>query len=189
MINQKKGKKEIQYADDDISSVRRLAEMRVPSLLIGLVLGVFLSFITSKFEGVIAKEVQVAFFIPFIVYMSDAVGTQTQNIYARDLRSGKASFKKYLMKESLLGLLLGTSFSSVAFAIIIAWFKSLQLALAVSLGMFGAIVSAPIIALIVTEILQLEHTDPAVGAGPIATVIQDAVSILIYGMIATLIIL
>jgi Mg/Co/Ni transporter MgtE len=37
--------------------------------------------------------------------------------------------------------------------------------------------------------LQLEHSDPAVGAGPIATVVQDTVSILIFGFIASAIIL
>lgn len=181
--------KKIQYADDDITPVRRLVQMRIPSLLVGLALGIVLSLVTSHFEDVLSENIKVAFFIPFIVYMADAVGTQTQNIYTRDLRTGKASFKKYLIKETLLGFILGAISSIIAVITIILLFRSMTLALAVGLGTLVSIISAPVIALIVTEALQLEHTDPAVGAGPIATVIQDTISVLIYGLIATAIIL
>lgn len=181
--------KRIQYADDDTTPLRRLLRMRIPSLVIGLVLGVLLAFITSRFEGVLSANIQVAFFIPFIVYIASAVGSQTQSIYARDLRSGKASFHKYLVKETAIGVILGIAASCVALILITLWLRSLELAVAVSLGMLAAIASAPLIALIVTEVLELERTDPAVGAGPIATVIQDTVSIVIYGLIATVILL
>lgn len=182
-------KEKIEYADDDHESIKTLLRLRIPSLVVGLLLGIFLSFATSRFEEVLAKNISVAFFIPFVVYMADAVGTQTQNIYSRDLRSGKARFKKYLLKESILGIALGLIFGLIIFPIINLWFHSFDLALAVSLSTFGAIASAPLIALLITEVLQLEHYDPAVGAGPIATVIQDTASILIYGFIATAIIL
>lgn len=179
----------IKYADDDVTPLRRLVMLRIPSLLIGLVLGMVLSFTTSEFEDLLVKNVHVAFFIPLIVYMSDAVGTQTQSIYTRDLVTGKASFKKYLIKETLLGVVIGVILSVLSGLLVLLWLKSTQMSLAVSLGMFGAVASAPIISMLVTEVLELEHTDPAVGAGPIATVIQDTVSILIFGGVATAILL
>ncbi len=179
----------IQYADDDTSSIRRLLKLRIPSLLCGLVLGFLLSFVASRFEAVLAENIAVAFFIPFIVYLADAVGTQTQNIYARDLKSGKASFKTYFLKESVLGVVLGLIFASLTALILMLWFQSVELTLAVSLGVLGAIASAPLIALIICEVLELEREDPAVWAGPIATVVQDTVSVLIYGLIATVVIL
>ena len=179
----------ILYADDDTDSVNRLLRMRIPALLIGMTIGIFLSFITSRFEVLLSKNIQVAFFIPFIVYMADAVATQTQNIYTRDLRTGKPSFKKYLIKETLLGLFLALASALIVAAITFVWFHSTKLTMAVSLGMFGTIVLAPVVALIVTELLQLEKTDPAVSGGPIATVILDALSILIYGFIASAILL
>lgn len=179
----------IQYVDDDTESLRTLLGLRLPSLFIGLVLGVLLSFLTSRFEEVISQNISVAFFIPFIVYLADAVGTQTENIYSRDLKSGKAKFKKYLLKEGILGFLFGLIFSIVIFSVVFIWFKSFSLSFAISLSAFCSIFSAPIIALIVTEIFQLRKEDPAAGAGPIATVIQDTASILIYGSIASLILL
>ncbi len=182
-------KEKIEYAEDDTEPVNLLLRLRLPSLVVGLFLGIALSFVVSRFEEVISKNISVAFFIPFIVYLADAVGTQTQSIYARDLKTGRASFKKYLVKESALGIILGIVFSVIIGAVIMLWLKSWDLALAVSLATLGAVASAPLVALIVTELFQLEHEDPAVGAGPIATVIQDTVSIVIYGLIASAIIL
>ncbi len=179
----------IKYADDDVTPLKRLFEMRVTSLFIGLLLGIVLSFVTSRFEEVIAHNIKVAFFIPFVVYMAAAVGAQTQSIYIRDLRTGKANFKHYLVKETFLGLLLGAVFGLSSILITWLWFRSAELSTTVALSMFIAIAIAPIVALIVTEILQLEHKDPALGSGPIATVIQDTLSVLIYGFIATTIIL
>ena len=179
----------IRYADDDKISVRQLFLMRLPSLLVGLVLGILLSFVTSRFEQALSSNIEIVFFIPFVIYMADAVGTQTQNIYARDLRTGRASFKSYFLKEGLLGLVFGTLSGIIIGPIVYFWFGSLTLALAVSLAMFGAVALAPLVALLVTEFLALEHTDPAVGAGPIATVLQDTLSVLIYGVIVSLVVL
>ncbi len=179
----------IRYADDDTESVRFLMRLRVPSLAIGLLLGLGLSFLTSRFEEVLTTHVAITFFIPFIVYIAAAVGTQTQSIYVRDLESGRADFKTYLVKETALGILLGVIFSVITAAIVMLWFNSPNLTMAISLSVFGAVASAPLIALVVAELFQLEHTDPAVGAGPISTIIQDAASVLIYGLTASAILL
>lgn len=179
----------IEFADDDTQSVRFLFWLRIPSLIIGLVMGIFLSFATSRFEEVLSQNVSLAFFIPFIVYLADAVGTQTQNIYARDLKSNKAEFKNYLIKEGVLGIIFGLIFGLAAAAFVMLWHQSFELALAVSLSLFLACASAPIIAMLVTQFLKLEHTDPAAGAGPLATVIQDTISVLIYGFISSAILL
>ena len=182
-------KDSIEYVDDDTEPVKTLLRLRIPSLFVGLVLGIFLSFMTSRFEEVLAKNISVAYFIPFVVYVADAVGTQTQSIFSRDLRSGKARFKKYLFKEGMLGLIFGLIFSFIIFPIVFFWFKSFDLAFAVGLSVFCAILSAPLIALFITEIFELIHIDPAASSGPIATVIQDTISVLIYGVIASLILL
>lgn len=175
----------IQYADDDVTPIKRLLRMRFPSLAVGLALGIVLSFITSRFEEVLTADVRVAFFIPFIVYVAAAVGSQTQNIYIRDLKKGTAQFHNYLFKETIIGIVLGISTGIIAFLGVEFVFGSYELAKTVGIGMVLSIVTAPLIALVVAEILELEHTDPAVGAGPIVAVIQDMVSILIYGLVAS----
>ncbi|MBK5215818.1 MAG: magnesium transporter [Candidatus Pacebacteria bacterium] len=179
----------IEYADDNTESIKTLFKLRIPSLFLGLILGIILSFLTSRFEQVLMKNIEIAFFIPFVVYVADAVGSQTQGIYSGGLRLGKAKFFKYLLKESALGLVFGLIFGAIIFSIVALWFSSVALALTVALSSFFAVATAPIISLFVTEILQLIRKDPAANSGPITTVIQDTASILIYGFIASALIL
>ena len=136
----------VEYVDDDHTPVQRLFKLRIPSLMVGLFLGLFLSFVASRFEEVLQKNVAIAFFIPFIVYLAAAVGSQTQTIYVRDLKTGKANFHTYLIKEAILGIILGTFFCVLTGAIVMAWFQSYELAMAVGLCVFGAVFVAPVIA-------------------------------------------
>lgn len=182
-------KKPILYADDDFESVGTLIKLRAPSLVFGLLLGIGISFVTSNFEAVIASNVQVAFFMPFVVYIADAIGTQTEAIYSRDLKTGKARFGNYLRKELALGLIFGLVFGCVSGGFVSLWLRNDRLAATVALASFVAIAVAPIVALLVTHALQSLHEDPAAGSGPIATVLQDVTSILIYGTIASIILL
>lgn len=177
------------YADDDTESVQLLLRLRIPPLILGLFLGLGISILTSRFEEVLKANVHVAFFIPFIVYISAAVGDQTSSIYSRDLKSRHTKLRNYLLKEPLLGICLGVIFGLASLFIVHFWLKDLMLATAVGISTFLAISIAPVIAIVVTEFLQDIHEDPAVGAAPIATVIQDAVSIVIYGIVSSQILL
>ena len=178
-------KKKTIYADDDTETVPLLLRLRLPPLAIGLFLGIGISFLTSRFEEVLAKNIHVAFFIPFVVYLADAIGTQTETIFSRDLKTGKASFRGYLIKEASIGFMTGLLFGGVSFGIVFWWFSDLRLALSVGISTFLAIFVAPLIALCTTQILNNLKMDPAAGSGPIATVIQDATSIIIYGIVSS----
>lgn len=148
-----------------------------------------LSLTTSQFEEVLQAHVEIVFFIPFIVYLADAVGTQTQSIFTRAVADGRVNLMKYVYKESLTGLVFGSVIGLVAGLISGLWFGGLELALAVGFSTFGAVAVAPLVSVLTCYVLQLQHTDPAVGAGPIATVIQDSLSVMIFGSIATWILL
>ena len=182
-------KKTIEYADDDYESIGTLIKLRSPALVIGLVLGIGISFVTSSFEEVLSHNVQVAFFMPFIIYIADAIGTQTEAIYSRNLKNGKAKFSIYLRKEFLLGLIFGVIFGAVSGLIVLAWLGNGLLAAAVGISSLVAVATAPLVALSVAQVFQSMRKDPAAGSGPIATVIQDVRSVIIYGLVASLIIL
>jgi len=177
------------YADDNCESIGTLFKLRYPSLIIGLFLGIGISFITSSFEEVLARNVQIVFFLPFIVYTADAIGTQTEAIYSRGLRTKKAKFSDYLIKELSLGLIFGLTFGIVSSAVTLLWLHDTLISLSVGIASFIAITTAPIVALIVAQALQSIHKDPAAGTGPIATVFQDMISIVIYGIVCSIIIL
>lgn len=179
----------IEYADDNYEPIKTLFKIRAPVLFLGLVLGFGISFITSHFEAVLSSNVKIAFFMPFVVYIADAIGTQTEAIYSRNLRTGKAKFVKYLRKEFMLGIVFGLLFGLISGIVSFLWLANSLLTLSVSLGTFFAILFAPVMAIIVTHIFQLLHKDPAASSGPIATVIQDMTSVVIYGIVCTAILL
>jgi magnesium transporter len=177
------------YVDDDTESVGLIVRLRGPALLLGLGLGIAISFVASNFEKVLSHDVRIAFFLPFIVYLADAIGTQTQTIYARDLQTGTTKFHNYLIKETLIGLIFGLLFSVISAALIMFWFHDSLLTLSIALSIFTTILFAPLVALLTTEVSYRLNCDPAAEAGPIATVIQDMLSVVIFGLISSAIIL
>lgn len=174
--------------DDAKEHLSLLFKQRLPWLIVGLLGGTIASFIVSRFESVISQNIELAFFIPIIMYMGDAVGEQTQNIYVRNLGKGKVDFKLYLIKESTLGLLIGIFFGAVIGLVSFLWLKSLETSLTIALAMVLTITIAPMVSLITSEILFVEKTDPALGSGPFATIIQEVISLLIYFLLASVII-
>ena len=178
----------IQLEDDQKERISLLIERRIPWLIVGLIGGIAAAIFSSQFERVLAKNLSLAYFIPVIVYMADAIGTQTEAVYVRNLTREKIHFLKYLLKEILLGLFLGIIFGICLGAFALVWFKSYSIALTVGTAMFASMATAPAVSLIVPTILQKEHKDPALGAGPFTTAVQDLISLAIYFLIASIII-
>lgn len=185
MPRTKRKKQKYIEADDYKESVGFLLKLRLPWLLVGLIAGFGIAFSISNFEHILSQNVQVAFFIPVIVYLSDAVATQTETIYVRNSEHNKSAFRVYFIKEPLIGVLMGIIFGVLATAFAYIWLKDISIAGTVGLAMAISVSVAPIVALIMAKIMQMEHQDPAVGAGPITTAIQDHISILIYFFVAT----
>jgi len=176
------------FSDEEKESVGYLFRHRFPWLLLGLLGGIAVSVIVAKYEAILSQDIRLAFFIPVIVYMSDAIGTQTETIYVRGLVKKHTRFFVYLLKETVLGLGLGGFFGIVLGLFASVWLRSPAIGLTVGLAMFASVALAPVLALVIPAMLVKEHRDPAFGAGPFATIIQDLVSVLIYFLMATLII-
>lgn len=177
----------IVYVEDDRLSVRRLLSLRLPALIIGFFLGLGLSFVVSGFEEVLNHDIRLVFFLPFVVYISQAFGGQAQAIAIRDFSRGKAVFKNYLVKELGVGFVSGIIFAMIALGFIYVWLGSLSLALTVASSLFVTVFIAPVLGMTITRLIQLGHKDPAVASGPLGTVIQDTISVIIYGFLANLI--
>ncbi len=175
--------------DDATESVDHLVEHRVPWLFLGLVGGLLTAFIVSQYEAILSSDIRLAFFIPLIVYLSDAVGTQTETIYVRALaHKKKLHFLKYLLKESAVGIALGLIFGGILGGIATYWLESQAIGITVALAVFINLSIAPAVALLISNTIHKQRRDPALGAGPVGTVIQDLISILVYFVIASIII-
>jgi len=179
----------VHIIDETHYRIGNLIKKRIPWLVIGLLGGILASFVISKYEAILSANISLAFFLPLIVYMSDAVGTQTETIFVRNISRKHVNFYKYLGKEIILGTVLGIIFGLCVAIASYLWIQSIEIAVTVGLAMLINVAIAPILAIVIPELLLKEHSDPALGAGPFTTVIQDIISILIYFIIATVIIL
>lgn len=174
-------------ASDTHERLTRIVRERLPWLILGLTIGTAASYAVSRFEDVLLSKISLAYFIPVIVYMSDAVGTQTETIFVRDLTDHRANFGKYLKKEFSIGLVLGLILGILMGIVALLWLKDADVALTVGLAMGLNVSLAPLVATIVPEFIFKRHEDPALGAGPFTTVIQDTISLLIYFAVASVI--
>jgi magnesium transporter len=157
---------------------------RVPWLLLGLAGAVAAADIVGAFEHQLQANVMLAFFIPGIVYLADAVGTQTEALMIRGLSVG-VPIGRVLRREILTGLAIGLALAMVFYPLALWRWNGAGIAAAVSLAIFAACATATSVAMALPWILQKMGIDPAFGSGPLATVIQDLLSIIIYLAIAT----
>lgn len=174
--------------DDTKEKIASLVKERLPWLIVGLFGGIIVTMLVSRFESILSANISLAFFLPVIVYMSDAIGTQTENIYIRNLAKFRDNFFQYFIKELMVGIAFGAIFGTLLGLFAKFWLGSTTVALTVAVAMLINGIIAPVIALIVPELLFKEHDDPALGAGPFTTVLQDLISLSVYLLIATLVI-
>lgn len=159
---------------------------RLPWLALGLLGSAGAALLVRGFEGHLLADVRLAFFIPGIVYMADAVGTQTEALVIRGLSVGVPIGRVFRL-ESLTGLFVGLILAAVAGPVVWLIMGSSELALTLSLSLTSACAVATIVAMSLPWLMAKAGQDPAFGSGPLATVVQDLLSLVIYFAIASLI--
>jgi magnesium transporter len=160
---------------------------RLPWLLLGLAGAMVSALIVGGFEDELRDEVLLAFFVPAVVYMADAVGTQTETLVIRGMALGvgvRSIVVRELVTGIVIGALLGTAFSLF---VLTAWSDG-RVALAVGISLAISCSIATVVAMALPYVLSRFGRDPAFGSGPLATVIQDLLSIVAYFAVALLIV-
>jgi magnesium transporter len=164
--------------------VQRRFRHRVPWLLVGLGGALLAADLVGWFEAELRDRVMLAFFIPGIVYLADAVGTQTETVVVRGLSVG-VRIGKIAGRELLVGLAIGLALAAVAGPLVWWRWGEADLGLCVGLSVFAACSTATLAAMGLPWLLDSFGLDPAFGSGPLATVVQDLLSILVYFAIAS----
>jgi magnesium transporter len=157
---------------------------RLPWLVAGLIGAMASAVIVGAFEEQLEAKVLLAFFVPAVVYMADAVGTQTETLLIRGLGVG-VTVKEVLRRELITGVVVGLMIGAVFFPFALLGWGDSQVALAVALALFASCAIATAVAMVLPATLQRLGLDPAFGSGPVATIIQDLLSIAVYLAIAT----
>lgn len=164
-----------------------LAKARLPWLIFGLFGGLITAQIANFFEAPLSSHFALIAFLPLIVYMADAVGTQTQTLIARNLAlDSQFSFKKYLLKEVKVSILIAIVLGILLSLISLFWYKLPYLGLILGLSLFLTIMMAIFIGSVIPYFLQIFKRDPALGSGPFATIVTDIASLTIYFLISSI---
>jgi magnesium transporter len=158
----------------------RRARHRLPWLLVGLAGSVLATAVMSRFEAMFAALPAIAFFVPGLVYLADAIGTQSEAVAVRGLSLSHAGLARLLGGEMRTGLVLGLVLGGLALALTWVAFGQPRLAWAVALALAAACTLAALLGLLLPWLIGRIGLDPAYGSGPLATIIQDVLTLLIY---------
>jgi len=154
---------------------------RLPWLIIGLGGGILVAHIIGLFQGTLAENIILAAFIPLVVYMASAAGTQVSFFIVRDLAlNQKMNFLIYAWHQFKIVFFISTIVSILVFIIILASYNQFILASSIAIAMFLATISSISTGLFIPYLASRLHFDPANVSGPIGTIIQDFITVLIY---------
>ncbi len=163
-----------------------LLTARLPWLIVGLAGGLVAAMVVERFETVLEHYLALAFFLPLVVYMSDAVANQTLTIFIRAMAiNNDFSIRRYIVRELTVGGCIGAVIGVLIYLISYVWFWDWEVSFILGTSLFLAIIIAVTIALLMTLGLFWLKKDPAPGSGPFATIIIDVTTIILYFLIAS----
>jgi magnesium transporter len=182
--------RETERAREAIESppIRRVRD-RLPWLLLGLVGSIFATWVVTRYEQALNTHVAIAFFVPGLVYLADAIGTQTEAIAVRGLSLSHVKLTSMVGGEMRTGVLIGLALGALTLPLVWFAFGDLHLAAGVALALVCAGGVATTIGLLLPWLLYRLGTDAAFGSGPLASVIQNVLTLLIYFAIVSSVVL
>jgi magnesium transporter len=159
---------------------------RLPWLIVGLVGGVVAAGVVDRFHRSLEAQLVLASFIPMVVYIADAVGSQTQTIFIRSLvLDPRLSVGAYVGREMRVSVMLAAALGASIAAFAGLWWGSPLLATVLGLSITATILISTLVALVLPWTFLRLRLDPAIASGPFATLIRDISNLFIYFTIAS----
>ena len=164
-------------------------KQRIPWLMLMMVSATFTSIIIKHFESALTAQVILTAFIPMLMGTGGNSGNQACVTIIRGLSLGDVEFEdivKVIWKEIRVAVLCGASLASVNFVKLIYFdHVSIEISAVVSFTLVGIVLIAKLVGCTLPMFASKTGLDPAVMASPFISTIVDALSLLIYFMIAT----
>jgi magnesium transporter len=129
-------------------SVPRRLWHRLPWLAVGLAGALLSAALLANFEERLSANVAIAYFIPGIVYLADAVGTQTETVAIRGLSVG-VGIGRIAAREAWTGLLVGSLLAAVMLPIITVASGDAAIAAAVAIAVLAASAIATLLSIVI----------------------------------------
>jgi len=168
----------------------KIATLRIPWLLFNLAGGFLTSAILRYFEVSFTDILVLVPFVPMIMGLSGAVGSQSATITVRGLAMGRIAEGK-VWRNILREVRISTIIAATLGAIIALGSglinSALRLGLAVGASIVTAIVVSTILGAIIPLFFKALKIDPALASGPVVTSTNDVVSLLIYMWMGTMV--
>ncbi len=153
---------------------------RLPWLLFGLAASSGITYLMAGFEKTLAANVAVAFFVPALVYIAGAIGTQAVSVAVRGLAAQTVPIGRLLTQELAIGAAIGASLGAVTWVAVYLIFQHVMLSFAVGGAVFAGGLLSAVVGFTLPWLFERLGSDPAMGSGPVCTIIQDGASLLIY---------
>ena len=179
------------------SSVWELFKNRIPWLLFLMLSATFTGMIINSFEDALAAQVALTAFIPMLMGTGGNSGSQSSVTIIRALSLDEVKFAdlpRVVWKEIRTAVLCGLALAVVCFIKI--WVVdrmlfnnpdiSLMVDAVVCLAMFVTVLLAKTVGAVLPMVAKVLKLDPAVMASPFITSIVDALSLLVYFLFATM---
>ena len=182
------------------SSTFDLFKHRIPWLMLLMVSATFTGLIITHFESALAAQVALTAFIPMLMDTGGNSGSQSSVTVIRSLSLGEIEFSdlpRVVWKEIRTAVLCGISLAAACFAKIMLVDRLMLgnedvtclVALVVCATMALTVLVAKVIGCVLPMLAKKVGFDPAVMASPFITTIVDALSLLIYFGIASVLLL
>ena len=163
---------------------------RIPWLLLLMISATFTGMIITSFEDALAAQVTLTAFIPMLMDTGGNSGSQASVTVIRGLSLGEIEFVdifKVMWKEIRVALMCGVTLAIANFAkLMLSDRVGLWVSLVVCLTLIVTVFFAKIIGCALPMLAKKIGFDPAVMASPFITTAVDAISLVVYFQIATL---
>ena len=172
-----------------------LFKHRIPWLLLLMISATFTGLIITSFESALAAQVALTAFIPMLMDTGGNSGSQSSVTVIRALSLGELSFSdlgEVLWKELRTAILCGVTLSVACFGKILLVDRLLlgnthitvMVAAVVCLALCVTVLLAKLVGCVLPMVAKKIGFDPAVMASSFITTIVDALSLLVYFMVA-----
>lgn len=175
------------------TSIFTLTKNRIMWLMVLMISGTISALIITKYQHVITTVVALSSYMTILTGTGGNSGSQASTLIIRGMALGEIEMKDILSviwKEFRVGILCGLLLGGVNFVRLLIFDNvSLAVNFAVSITMAVVVVVAKVIGCTLPIIAKRIGFDPAIMAGPLITTVVDAISLLIYFNIASMLLL
>ena len=181
-----------------LTTVWDIWKQRIPWLILMMLTATFTGLIISHFEDGLAKSVALVGFIPMLMGTAGNGGSQSSVTIIRSLSLGDLEFPdlpKVLWKECRVSLLCGVALGIASFVKLLLVDRMLfqnpsitvGVAAVVALTLMASVFFAKLVGCALPMLAKRVGFDPAVMAAPFITTIVDALCLIVYFAVATVV--